>query len=348
MCPNPTDSADFMSGGPFFCYNARLMKIKRLTDPADTFDVVFPENKPFDVVGFGLNAVDHLCVVPHYPRFDTKTEILHYEKLAGGQVATTVTFASRMGLRGKYIGKVGSDDIGLFSLQSLRSENIDTSAVLVEPEARNQYAFIIIDKNSGERTILWERDRRLSFRDTELRREDVCSGRVLHLDGHDDSAAVRAARWAQKEGIPVVIDLDKVVPRSKELIANVDFLITSSNFPPDLTGIADPIESLLALRNYCDGFLAVTLGVQGAMAVVGDRCVRFPAFKVHAVDTTGAGDIFHGGFIYGLLQNWPLEQIMCFANAAAGLNCTHLGARSGIPELSEILQLANSGAYRHA
>jgi sulfofructose kinase len=324
------------------------MKIKRLKDPSDTFDIRFPQSKPFDLVGFGLNAVDHLCIVPHYPRFDTKTEILHYEKLAGGQVATTVTFVSRMGMRGKYIGKVGSDDLGEFSLQSLRSEDIDTSSVLVEEGARNQYAFIIIDKNNGERTILWERDRRLSFRDSELNREEVCAGRILHLDGHDDAAALRAAQWAQEAGIPVVIDLDKVVPHSRELIANVDFLITSSNFPPDFTGIADPIASLLALRAYCGGFLAVTLGVQGAMAVIGDECVRFPAYKVHAVDTTGAGDIFHGGFIYGLLQNWSLDQIMSFANAAAGLNCTHLGARSGIPPLSEILKLANSGAYHHA
>jgi len=139
--------------------------------------------------------------------------------------------------------------------------------------------------------------------------------------------------------------LDKAVPRSEELISKVDFLITSANFPPDFTGIADPIESLLALRDYCDGFLAVTLGAQGAMAVVGNECIRFPAFKVHAVDTTGAGDIFHGGFIYGLLQNWPLERIISFANAAAGLNCTHLGARSGIPPLAEILQLCDSGKH---
>jgi sugar/nucleoside kinase (ribokinase family) len=321
------------------------MRIKRLEKPSDTFDLGFPKDKPFDVVGFGLNAIDHLCVVPQYPRFDTKTEIVHYEKLAGGQTATALAFVARMGLRGKYIGKVGSDDLGVFSLESLRALNIDTSAVLVEQGARNQYAFIIIDRTTGERTILWERDRKLSFREHELKREDVCAGKVLHLDGHDHKAAIRAAAWAREEGIAVVIDLDKVVPRSEELISKVDFLITSANFPPDFTGISDPIESLLALRTYCGGFLAVTLGVQGAMAVVGDECIRFPAFKVHAVDTTGAGDIFHGGFIFGLLHNWPLERIMTFANAAAGLNCTHLGARSGIPPLSEILTLADSGGH---
>ena len=321
------------------------MRMKKFDTESGTFDIDFPATKPFDVVGFGLNAVDHLCVVPQYPRFDSKTEIVHYEKLGGGQTATAVVFAARMGLKGKYIGKVGSDDLGVYALESLRAENIDTSSVLVERGARNQYAFIIIDKASGERTILWERDRKLSFRQEELCRADICSGRVLHLDGHDYEAAIQAARWAREEGIPVVIDLDKAVPRSAELIANVDFLITSANFPPEFTGIDDPIESLLALRNHCDGFLAVTLGAQGAMAVIGDRCERFPAFKVHAVDTTGAGDIFHGAFIYGLLRNWPLDRIMTFANAAAGLNCTHLGARGGIPPLGEILALVDAGTH---
>lgn len=326
-------------------HGVALMEIKQLASPDETFDLHFLENQQFDLVGFGLNAVDYLCVVPHYPRFDSKTEIIQYEKLPGGQTATAVTFVARMGLKGKYIGKVGTDELGQFCLAGLKSENIDTSAVLAEEGARNQYAFIIIEKSSGERTILWERDAKLNFREDELKREDVCSGRVLHLDGHDYAAAIRAAGWAQGAGIPVVIDLDKVVPRSDELIAKVDFLITSANFPPDFTGISDPIESLLALRKYCSGFLAVTMGARGAMAVVGNRCMRFPAYKVRAVDTTGAGDIFHGGFIYGLLQNWPLEQIMSFANAAAGLNCTRLGARAGIPELSEILQLANSGSH---
>ena len=315
------------------------MKIKHLQAPADTFDVVLPANKRFDAVGFGLNAVDYLCVVPHYPRFDSKTRILHYERLAGGQVATAMAFLARMGLKGKYIGKVGSDEVGQFSLQSLKSENIDTSSVAVEPDSRNQYAFIIIDKNSGERTILWDRDDKLNYKCEEIARKDICAGKLLYLDGHDHVAAIQAAEWAQSEAIPVVIDLDKVVPETEKLISQVDFLITSSNFPPEFTGIDDPIESLLSLRNFCGGFIAMTLGAQGAMAVVNGACVRFPAFKVHAVDTTGAGDIFHAGFMYGLLQNWPLEMIMAFANAAAGLNCTHLGARGGIPPLGEIMQL---------
>jgi len=318
------------------------MAIKQLKHPGDKFDLRLDESKPFDVVGFGMNAVDHLCVVPRYPRYDTKTEILRYELLPGGQVATAVVCLARMGWRTRYVGKVGSDSLGQIQLDSLQAEAIDTSAVRVEPDTRNQYAFIITDHATGERTILWQRDRRLNFREGELRKEDVCAGRILHIDTHDGGVVQKAAAWAQEEGIPVVIDADKVVPGCEELISKVDFLLVSANFPRDLTHIEDLNEGLLAMRRYCPGFLAVTLGADGVLAVIGDECVHFPAFNVRAVDTTGAGDVFRGAFIHGLLSNWTLEMVMRFAQATAGLSCTRLGARSGIPTVAEALRLAET------
>jgi sulfofructose kinase len=318
------------------------MRIRQLQDPSETFDLRLAGNKRFDVVGFGENVIDRVCVVAEFPHFDTKSEILRHEVLAGGQVATAIAFISRLGLRAKYVGKVGSDELGRISLESLKKEKIDTSSVLVAPGARNQYSFIIIDRESGERTILWERDARLNFEKSELKREDICAGRILYIDGKDPHGALIAAKWAHEEGIPVVIDLDKVVARCDELLYLIDFLIVSANFPKEMTGIDDPIESLSGLTQYCPGFIAVTLGVEGAMAIVGSECVRFPAFQVHPVDTTGAGDIFHAAFTYGLLQNWSLETIMAFSNAAAGLNCTRLGARGDLPSLSEVVAFMES------
>jgi len=312
------------------------MKIKRLDSPSDTLDLCFPEKKAFDVVGLGLNSVDHLCVVPQYPTLDSKTEILRYETLPGGQVATALIFLSRMGLNAKYIGKVGGDDLGHLSLQSLEQEALDCESVLIEQNARNQSAIIIIDQRSGERTILCHRDSRLDFKETELDEQAICGGRILHLDGYD-SAALKAARCCQSHGIPVCIDLDKVVDNCHALIQEIDFLIVSSNFSSEFTGISEPIASFRALRQCFGGFLAVTLGADGAMAWVGNQCVSFPGLKINALDTTGAGDIFHGAFIFGLLHNWPLRKIMGFANAAAGLSCLHVGARVGIRPLSEIL-----------
>jgi sugar/nucleoside kinase (ribokinase family) len=314
-----------------------FMKMKRLQDISDTFDLKLPSNKPFDVVGFGLNSVDHLCIVPEYPRLDSKSEIVQYEQLPGGQVATAMIFLSRMGLSTKYIGKVGDDNLGRFCLQKLELEAIDISSIRIEKGARNQFSIIIVDRQSGERTVLCKRDSRLDFTEQELSEEAICAGKILHLDGNDP-ASLRAATWCQKHEIPVCIDLDQVTPNCKELIEQIDFLIVSSGFSSDYTGISDPIESFHALRRKFNGFLAMTMGCDGAMAWVGDRCIQFPKLLVKAIDTTGAGDIFHGAFIYGLLQNWPLNKIMGFANAAAGLSCTHVGAQQGIRSLSEILR----------
>jgi sulfofructose kinase len=304
---------------------------------SDTFNVRFPENKPFDIVGFGLNSVDHLCLVPEYPREGGKIEMLQYERLPGGQVATAITFLARMGLKTKYIGKVGGDDLGQFSVKSFGCDPVDISSVLIEEGARSQMSVITIDRRNGERTVFCLRDGRLDFKESELDEGSVCAGRILHLDGYD-SASLAAAVYCQKEGIPVCIDLDTVVHNCNKLIENIDFLIVSSSFSSEFTGIADPEASFRALRQCFDGFLVMTLGAEGAKAWVGDQSVTFPGLKIKAVDTTGAGDIFHGAFIYGLLSNWPLGRIMNFANAAAGLSCMYLGARTGIRPLSEILQ----------
>jgi sulfofructose kinase len=314
------------------------MKIKKLRSPEEAFDLQIPAAQRFDVVGFGTNSVDHLCVVPGYPSSDSKCEILRYEKLAGGQVATAVTFLSRMGLRTRYIGKVGGDDLGSFSLQSFMSESVDTSGVLADPNAANQVAFIVIEQKSGERTVLSRRGSELNFKESELNRDLICSGRILHLDGYDVHGSIVASEWCRQEGIPVCMDLDTVFPNCQELLEKIDFLIVSKNFPVEFTGIADPLKAFEALRNVFDGFLAMTLGAEGAVAWVESGCVPFPAIKVEVIDSTGAGDIFHGGFIYGLLRNWPLRKIMDFANAAAGLSCGYLGARTGIRPLQEILQ----------
>ena len=246
---------------------------------------------------------------------------------------------SRWGLKTRYIGKVGGDDLGEFSCESIRREGVDVSRVTLEPDCSNQFAFILVDAQSGERTILWDRDDRLMYRDGELRNEDVCSGKILHLDGHDLRAAIRCARWAREAGIPTVIDIDRVDPRTAEIIKDIDFVIASSQFPALFTGISDREQALLELRNHTPGFLCVTLGHEGALAIIEGKVRPVPGFRMKAIDTTGAGDVFHAGFIYGLLQNWEVMEILKFANAVAALKCSDLGGRRGIPTLQQARQL---------
>src|SRR4030042_6223504 len=295
------------------------------------FNLSFPKDKLFDVVGMGLNAVDFLCLLPEFPASNSKMEIRRFEKSGGGQVATAMVALSRWGVKTKYIGKVGDDELGGFSLNSLRQEGVEVSSVITEPNATNQFATIIVEGASGERTILWNRDKRLMYREGELRKEEICSGKLLHLDGHDIHAALQCARWAKEEGIPTIVDLDKGEPLTSELIKKIDFVITSSRFPTLFQGISDQKKAFFELQNHTHGFLCTTLGREGAVALMKGGIFRIAGFKINTVDTTGAGDVFHAGFIYGLLQNWEVREILRFANAVAALKCRDIGGRRGIP-----------------
>ena len=299
------------------------------------FNLLLPTGKPFDVVGMGLNSVDFLSLVPKFPAPNSKMKMLQFSKQGGGQVATAMVDLSRWGVKTKYIGKVGEDELGQFSLQSIGQEGVDVSSVKVEPKATSQFATIIVDGSTGDRTILWNRDDRLMYREGELRKEEVCCGRLLHLDGHDIRAAIQCAKWAKEESIPTCVDLDKIEPLTSELINEIDFLITSPRFPTLYTGISDREKAFIEIQKHTSGLLCATLGHEGAMALIDGEIIYIKGFKVNVVDTTGAGDVFHAGFIYGLLQHWEVREILKFANAVAALKCRELGGRKGIPTLKE-------------
>jgi sugar/nucleoside kinase (ribokinase family) len=310
------------------------------------FAIHIPEDKPFDAVALGLNAVDHIVVVPHYPEFNTKVRFLSHLVAPGGQAATAMVALARLGLRARYIGKVGSDQMGKLQIESLRSEGVQADISIVEG-AQTQTAFIIVDEPSGERTIIWNRDDELAIREEEVSLEAVTSGRILHLDGHDTAAAAAAARYARQAGIPVVIDIDNIYPGAGELLRLVDFIISSSSFPERFTGEGDLRSALKELHRVTGSpFVAATLGDRGALAYFRDRYIYSPAFEVECRDTTGAGDAFHGGFIYGLLRGFSVEETMRFANAVAALKCRNLGARTALPSLAEVEKLLAEGKAR--
>jgi sugar/nucleoside kinase (ribokinase family) len=202
--------------------------------------------------------------------------------------------------------------------------------------------------SSGERTVLWRRDGRVTLRPEELRREWIINARALHVDGHDTAAAAQAAEWARAARVPVIADLDDLYPGVEALLRNVDYLIASRDIPARLTNENDLQKSLPAVReNLGCTLTAATLGQDVVLAWDGTQFHYAAAYRVHPVDTTGAGDIFHAGFIYGLLQGWPRQKHLDFACAAAALNCTVLGARGGIQSVQAIEQLMANGP-RHS
>ncbi len=301
------------------------------------FELSLPEGREYDVVGFGLNAVDHIVVVPSYPEFNTKIRLIEHSRQTGGQVASAMTALQRLGCKTRYIGKCGSDDAGRLVLERLTREGIEHSYVIQVPDAANQIAYILIDSRNGERTIIWDRDEQLAFKPDELNPQAIASGRILHIDGHDVEADIRAAEIARAAGMPVVIDVDNYYAGAERLLPLVDYLVTSSDFPRRFTGISNPKEALVRLKEVSGSyFVAMTLGKDGVLAYHEGEFIHVPGFDVECLDTTGAGDAFHGGFIYGLLQGYTIEQTLKVANAVAALKCRSYGAQNGLPTLTQL------------
>lgn len=300
-----------------------------------------PSGNPpvFDVVGVGLNAIDYLCRVPRFPVPGEKHRMSGFVRQGGGQVATALVALSRWGLRSKYVGNVGDDDHGRLSLSLLRDEGIDVSDARVVTGALSQFAVILVQDDSGERTILWDRDPRIRIRPEDLPLGAIRRARAVLLDGHDVPASIASARAAREAGVPVLLDAEKVQEGTLELLGLCDHIVAASGFVRQL---APDLEASKGAERIHERFsprtAAVTLGDRGVVGFDGRTTVRLPAIRVPAADTTGAGDVFHAGFLYALLAGRAYPDILAFGNAAAGLSCRSVGGRAGIPSLSEIAQ----------
>ncbi|MFH1313115.1 MAG: PfkB family carbohydrate kinase [Candidatus Eisenbacteria bacterium] len=297
----------------------------------------------FDVVGLGLNAVDHLCVIPRFPRYEEKLRMTDFKRAGGGQVASALVACSRWGLKAKYIGKVGGDEMGEFSYGALEKEGIDLNHVVRVDGALNQFAFILVDARTGERTIIWRRDKELEITPDEVPAEAVKQGEFLLLDGHDSHAAAKAAAIASEAGVGVVVDAETVKPGTGDMIQASRYVVCSQDFPRAFTGESDVKDALRAIKDTGPVCVVSTLGKEGAMGLGEAGFTRSQGFKVDCIDSTGAGDVFHGAFVYGLTKGWELQRILDFSNAAAALNCTVLGARGGIRPVEEIFDLIEMG-----
>jgi sugar/nucleoside kinase (ribokinase family) len=291
----------------------------------------------FDVVGVGLNATDTLIVVPRFPAYAGKAQFREETVMPGGQVASALAACARLGLRTKYIGAVGDDERGRIQMESLAAAGIDCMDVKVRKNCATQSAYIVVDASTGERTVFWRRDEGLRIDPSALTDAQIACGRLLHIDGHDTPAVKRAAEIARAHSMPVTVDVDTVYPGFECVLPLVDYLVASSEFPAVWTGERDPFHALEALQTeYGMKVAAMTLGERGSLARCDGRFVYSPAYVVDAVDTTGAGDVFHGAFCYAVLEGMTIGDALDFSNAMAALNCTASGARGGIRGLDEI------------
>jgi sulfofructose kinase len=306
------------------------------------FSIPAATARAFDVAGFGLNSIDLVAVVAEYPISNTKQRLQRFARLPGGQVATAMATCARLGWRASYVGSFGDDDLGALSRDSLTHEGVSIDASRTVSGATNQFAVVLVDARSGERTVLWDRHPALTTEAADVSRGAVTAGRLLVVDCHQTAASAQAARYAREAGIPTIVDVEKVRPGIADLLQYIDVIIAAEEFPSALTGHEDLGRALEGLaREFRARVACVTLGAHGSLAWCDGREIWTPAFSVDCVDSTGAGDAFRGAFAAGclLMPGGALEDVLGYANAVAALNCRALGARGGLPTPDEVEQL---------
>jgi sulfofructose kinase len=323
-----------------------------------------------DVVGLGYCSWDYLGILDEVPAFDAPTTSLDdFAISGGGPVSTALVALARLGARTGYLGAIGDDDAGLNLRRTFEEEGVDIRQLRVRAGTRSPVCICVVQAQTGKRIILCYRG---TSGEVDLEPPDrayITAARVLHLDGHHMNAAITAAQWMHETGgtstvspqARVVLDANRPRPHLNELLPWVDVLITNSHFPTAYTGepvLEQAASKLLSRRRRRllstatasrrrvggtgPGLVVSTLGERGCLCVTAEGQSYVPGFEVPVLDTTGAGDAFHGAFIYGLLQDWPLERTATFANAVAAMNCTALGGRAGLPRLSEVEQFLKS------
>jgi len=314
------------------------------------FSFELPENKRFDVVGFGTNAVDFLIQVPAYPAYASKIELSDYARAAGGEVATTMVGLRRLGLKTAYVGRFGDDREGDYGLQTLRDAEVDISFAERIAGAKTQIAFIVIDDRTGERTVIWQRDKLLAYDETAAPLDAAALGKILHFTTHDARACRQMAQRAKATGTIISSDVDNIFDGIGELLPHIDVLICSAEFPEKLVGTRDRRDSLREIKSrFGCRVVGMTLGEKGSLLFCENEFVETAGFQVPGGcrDTTGAGDAFRVGLLYGLIRGETIENSAQMANAVAALKCRALGARTALPNASELHEIIKNQRSRN-
>ena len=295
-----------------------------------------PDERAWDVVGLGQVCLDRIHRVATLPPPGGKVRALETAALPGGQVATALLGCARLGLRTRFLGGVGDDAEGEAALAPLAAAGVDTRHVQRRSGVPTQGASIWVEEASGERAIVWQRDPRLALAADEVPHDCVAGARVLHLDAGDGAAALRGAEIAREAGVACVLDADALEPGIEDLLARVDFPVVSAALAETVSGTSGLSDALAHLVEHGARMAVVTLGPRGALARVGERVIPCPPYSVAPRDTTGAGDAFRAGLIWGLLEGRDAEGVLEAASAVAALNCRALGAQQGLPDRGEL------------
>ena len=306
------------------------------------------------VVGIGQCALDYLFIVDCFPAPDTKKEVIEWAVCGGGPVATALVGLSKLGIKSSFYGIAGDDESGKKIEDSLLSNGVNVRGLMRRPKSSSQTAFIAVEKGSGRRTIFWKRPSGSPLKPEEIPEDFLHNTDFLLLDGLMTEVSLYAAEKAREKHIPVMLDAGRVREGMRELASVSDYVVASDEFGRDLvkenntpldSAVYRPEDALLHMKSFGAKACTLTIGAKGSLTLTGGEIFHTPALTIDVIDTTGAGDVFHGGYIYGLLQKWGIREVVRFATAFASLKCRKLGGRAGIPGLEEVMAFLRKHDY---
>jgi len=302
------------------------------------------------VVGLGMCTLDVLLRLKDMPTWEHGTRINNFSLDGGGPVGTAIVTAARLGARAGFVGTAGDDLSAELKLRSMIEAGVDLSRLVTHAGPDDQVIFVFVHAETGERIFSGvQGDQRTLLRVEDLDRDYITSAEYLHLDGFQTDAALQAAKWMREAGKKVVLDGHKtnnVRPHLRSLLKYVDILISGAGFAQALTGIQDIWEAGKATLAEGPSIFVQTDGNKGSYTITADECFHTPIIDVDVVDTTGAGDVFHGAYLVGMLHGWDIRTIATFCTAVSALECTRLGGRVGIPCFDEVASFLNERGIR--
>ena len=291
-------------------------------------------DKKYDFVGLGFCSNDYLALLPEIP-IDGKVQMLGHLVQGGGPAATAAVAAARLGLRSAFIGIAGDDEPGKRILRDFEAEKVSTAGMVVRRGRQSPIAYCWIDAPTGKRSVAWTRGDLEELAPEEVDMEMVRNAKILHIDGHNPKGALAAVKEARKSGVIVNFDAGTLRDGVPELLPYANILIASEAFARAYSGENDLDKAIVKLAGIGADVTGVTLGEGGSMVLDRGRILRCPAFRVKAVDTTGAGDTYHAAFAVRYLETRDLAECMRFASAVAALKCLKPGGRTGLPTRAE-------------
>ena len=294
-----------------------------------------------DVIGLGIAVVDVVLRLEHMPRWEDPGRVSGFTIADGGPAGTACAVAAMLGVCTGFIDTFGNDEIAERKLRSLEQAGVDISHMVKHEAPEDHVVIVYVQEKTGERYFSFLKGfLSQTVQPEELNRDYLTSASYLHLDGTHPKAALQAVRWMHEAGKSVVLDAastDRPIPEwMRTLVAETDVLICGSGFGASLTGYKDRWEAGKAILDIGPHIVVQTEGLDGNYTISANEQFHTPAFKVDVVDTTGAGDVFHGAYLVGLVRGWDLRKTATFASAVAAIHCTTLGNRKGIPSMEEV------------